>query len=714
MKKFINFRPILFIMLSLCCGITATYFFIFNKLVWGIFFSAVFVIPLILFLCFYSKQGKLKKNLIFSVIFSLFFIVGGLNIYFNLDDYKSANLSGHNYDVKAKIVQCYQTQTGHKFILDNAQIHGNRKGAIRYKISLSVYGDSNFDIGDVISFNANLYDNPIVYEDRFNANDIERSIKYFATANSQKITKLSTDITIFERINLFIRNSLNSGLDSREFSVGYALLTGNSNFMDNQLETSYRNAGVAHIFAVSGLHIGFLATMLIFIFKKTKINSILKTIIIVCALLFYSGICGFSASSLRAFVMTSVMLFANLKGLRYDSLTALSLAGILILIFSPVQLLCVGFQLSFMVALGIIVLAKPLAKPLKFLPTKIALATGTVISAQIFSLPICLYAFGKVSTISVLINLIFIPIISFIFTLTLICTILGGIFSISNVLLFPSNYIFKLVNILIGAFDYKIFMVGGIVIGSGIIAYYFLWFVLGDMFNLNKITKTLVSIGLTIACVVTTVVVNSSTQNQIKMYVSSSDTLSATHISTNEQNILIVSDVEYIYSTSRLKKVIDKTGTNKLDTLIIMGGYRVNLQEFITKMTYVYQIEKVYYYGYKQEEMEEICKISFPKIVLKNFRDGSVIYTPEIKLSFDMNGKVLLGQIGSQKSAIFSKLGEEYLDFSCIDNSYDIMVCLDRAEAILSRYAPQKAISYKYSNIYQNAVSYGNICLKVN
>ena len=78
-----------------------------------------------------------------------------------------------------------------------------------------------------------------------------------------------------------------------------------------------------------------------------------------------------------------------------------------------------------------------------------------------------------------------------------------------------------------------------------------------------------------------------------------------------------------------------------------------------------------------------------------------------------MNGKVLLGEIAGQKTAIFSKLGDSHLDFSCIENGYDIMICLDRADSLLSRYLPHKAISYKYSNIYQNAESYGNICLEI-
>ncbi len=712
MKKIINFRPILFIALSLCCGITATYFFMLSKVVWGIFFSAIFIIPIIIFMCLFTKRERFFINSIFSLLFVAFFIIGSFSFYLNLSDYDGANLSGKNYDVKAKIVQQYQTETGNKFILDNAEINGNRKGAIKYKISLSVLGDSVFDVGDIITFNANLYDNSILYEDRLNSNDLQRGIKYYASVSAENINKVLSDLTVFEQINLFIRESLKNGLDTKEFSVGYALLTGNSSFMDNDLISNYRDAGVAHIFAVSGLHIGFLATALIFIFKKIKINNTIKTIIITLFLIFYSGVCGFSASSVRATIMISVMLFAKLSGSRYDGLSALSLAAIVILLFSPVQLFCVGFELSFMVVLGIIVLAKPLAKQLKFLPKKLANSIGTVVSAQIFSLPICLYAFSKVSTIAVIVNVMFIPIVSFVFILTLTATILGGIFSLSNILLFPSNYIFKFINLLISAFDYKLFMFGGIILGSGAIAYYLIWFVLGDIFNVRKFYKLIISCVLVCICTVTTIIINQPTTNNFTMYVTSCESLSATYIQTKKQNLLIVSDVNYIYSTARLKKIASVTDCDSLDSLIIMGGCEVDLQQFITKMTSVYKIKKVYYYGYEQQEMEQICKASFPKITLENFYDGKVLSTHKIDLSFAMEGKALKGEIGGKKSVIFSKLGDDNLNFSCIDMRYDIMVCLDRADMLLSYYLPRTAISYKYSNIYQNAQSFGNICLK--
>lgn len=714
MKKLLNFRLMTFIALSLALGIIVSYFYMQSKLVWSIFFLSVFIISNTLFLTIFSTKNLRIRNLIFSIIFLMFFLFGNLGFSTSIDRFNRANLGGRNYDVSAKVVEVDFDDNVTKLLLDNAYIDGNRVGKLHYKISLTVYGENDIEIGNIISFNANLYDNDYIYEDRFNANDLERGIKYNASISADKISIVSNQPNIFERIDVFIKNSLKLGLDEKEFSVGYALLTGNSSFMDYDLISSYRNAGVAHIFAVSGLHIGFLATVLLFLFKKLKLNPYVKSGIITTVLFLYSGICGFSASSLRATIMTSVSLFAFTKGERYDGLTAISLSVIIILLFSPMQLLCVGFQLSFAVVIGIITLSKPISKLFNFLPKKLASSIGAVLSAQIFSIPICLYAFGSTSLISVIINLIFIPIVSFIFTLTLVGTVLGGIFSISNITLFPSNYIFKLVNLCIQAFDYKIFMIGGIVFGGGAICYYLSALVLGGFFNLKNLAKFITASIMILLCVGSIILVNERDYNSVKMYVTTSDTLSATFISYKDDDVLVISEVNYIYSVSKLSRIVKKSNKNHLDYLIIMSGYNADIQVVLTKLTSIYSIDKVLYFGEKQETMENICKVSFPKIKLQNFDDNVNLPTKYFNLKFDAKGKVLTGKILNKNLVIFSKLSEENINTLTFSEKIDIMVCLDRFDTIFSRYEPKLAISYKYSNIYKNAVKNGNLLVKFN
>lgn len=713
MKKLLNFRPILFIALSLCCGICTTYFLVNKSIIWAIVFSVSFMLSLIFFLVFFTNKDVVKRNVIFTLVFLLFFAVGSFGLNASLDRYEKANLGGRNYDITAKITDIKESETGYNLTLSNAEIIGNRTGKIYYKITLSVYGEIDLEIGDIISFNANLYDKSYKFEDRLNANDVENKIKYSASVDANNIAKVGNDATIFEKVRIFIKNSLENGLGEKEFPIGLALLTGNSSFMDNDLLSAYRYAGVAHIFAVSGLHIGFLAVVLIFLFKKIKIPSILKTIIIGLILIFYSGVCDFSASSIRATIMTVVSLFALNKGQRYDSITALSFSAIIILLLSPVQLFCVGFQLSFAVVFGIFILTRPISKIFKFLPKKIANSLGVVLSAQIFSIPISLYAFGYFSTISVAINLLFIPIVSVVYVLTLVATILGGIFTISNIILFPSNYIFKLFNFLITLFDYDIFIISGIVLGGGAICYYLTLFIIGGFFNLKIKTKIITSIISVLTMISSIIVVNCVNYKSIKVYVSSADSISATFISYKDENTLVVSEVNHVYSVSRIKRIINKVGDDEIDSVILLGGYPVDLQVFLTKLLSICSVKKVYYYGEKQDDMEQICKTSFPTIKLSNYLDNQTLPINKFSPKTSLDGRVLIGEISGRKTAIFSRLGSGNINFEPIGNTFDLMICLDRADSILNKYSPKTAITYKYSNIYKNAINNGNILVKI-
>ena len=712
MKKLLNFRPIFFIAVSMCVGISATYFLLQENLFWSIFLFSSFIICNVLYLALFTTKENIKEKLIFFSVFTLVFVIGCQNIFVQINNYNKADLNGQMYQITAKVVQVYNKDSNTNVILDDVTLKREDVFKSRYKISLVCYGETYVDIGDIVSFSANLTDNSYIYEDSFNVYDIERDIKYSATISSNSLQIIDNKTNIFESINIFIRDTLMVGLDDQEFAVAYAMLTGDSNFMDSDLAESYRNAGVAHIFAVSGLHIGFLAAVLTFIFKKIDINKMLKALIIIILLLFYSGICGFTASSLRATVMTAVALFSVSIGKRYDGVSALSLSAIIILLFSPMQLLCVGFQLSFMVVFGIITTSNNFAKLFRFLPYKLSSAIGAVLSAQIFSIPISLYSFGQFSTIAVLINLIFIPVVSVIFIFTIVATILGGIFSISQITLFPIKGVFKLINLLIGFFDLDIFLIGGFALGGIAIVYYLIFLIYSGFFNLKGKFKLITCIALSVITIFSTLGFNAIDSNKIKVQVTYTDSISATMISTEGENTLIVSNVKYVFTISKLKRMIKNTG-DKIDNLVLMGGYNPDLQVILTKLHFAFDVEKVYYYGEKQQAMEEICKKSFTKTKLYNYQDGKSVELSNMTIISDQEGCVLTTKVKNKNICVLSYLEKVEPNLNYLPYNTDLMVCLDRADVILNKYSPVIGISYRYSSIYKNAQENGNIMLKL-
>ena len=343
MEKLINFRLFLFLAVSLALGICSAYSFILQKIGLGIAIIVFFILLLLIYLLFFTAKEKRIKSIIFISIFATLFGIGASVFSLQIANYNAVNLGDHYYEMEGVIAEEHITDYGAKYILKDVKVNGNVKGTLNYKVELYVYGAPTYKLGDVIAFGEYLFDKDLYYEGRFSSYSIADKVKYRVTIYDTDIKLVSSSPNLFEKTNLMIKENLSKGLSEKTFPVAYAMLTGNSDYMDLDVLNSYRRAGVAHIFAVSGLHIGFIAAILNFVFNKMRLNRVVKAVLVALALLFYSGVCGFSASSLRATVMAAVLLFAAIKGEKYDGVSAVAVAAFLILLFNPAELFCVGF-----------------------------------------------------------------------------------------------------------------------------------------------------------------------------------------------------------------------------------------------------------------------------------------------------------------------------------------------------------------------------------
>ncbi len=708
-KKLLNYRPFLFTAVSIALGIGSGYLFYFNSLLLGIL--VVFIFLFFLCITVFFTGDEIKAKLIFAVAFILIFAFGAGAFYYQVKDFDGANLNGHLYTVSGKVTYANKTDYGQELTLDNVSIEGDRTGKLKYKVELYVYGDGGFDVGDVLQFESSLTDNKATYEQKLSATNIELGIKYSARLDSSLIVNVDYDANIFEQIHLFLRDSIRSGMGENESAVAYGLLLGNTREMETEVITSYRSAGVAHIFAVSGLHIGFLATALGCFFNKIRINKLVKAILITLTLFFYSGVCGFSASSLRASVMCAVVLFSSLRGQRYDGLSSIGLACTLILLCSPINMFCVGFQLSFIVVLGLTLLSPPLARLLSFMPAKLANAVSAVISAQVVGIPICLYAFGSFSTIAIIANLIFIPIIGFIFVLLFVAALAGGLFNISNITLHAHNHLFRWINQIITAIDYKIFIVGGFAFGIFALFYYFALVLPCGLLNFNRLVKVLSSTLCIIACVAGTTVSAVIDKNSAKAYVIGSENVCATVIEEGDENIMIVSDVGRTLSLSRLKRLKNRQGINKIDTLIFTQG-DVDIQTFLTRFREVFDLEKVCYFGDTDTVMEEIVRKSFG-VQIYSYNQDTLLAVNNFNCYYALDGYAVCCEVKGEKLVVFSEFGTDYSGYKGLTGEYDYIIAVDYTKFIDQEYKPSHTISYRDSLTYKSADNDGTLTLRL-
>ncbi|MBQ0099499.1 MAG: ComEC/Rec2 family competence protein, partial [Firmicutes bacterium] len=446
-------------------------------------------------------------------------------------------------------------------------------GAINRKLryDINVYSNcSNLSVGGRIKFKAYIHDYHETYNEKFSASFIAEKIKYYTYLGEDTIVILDNDLNVFERVNCFIKDTLKDGMDKEEFSIAYSLMLGKSDYMDDEVLSSFRETGVAHIFAVSGLHIGFLAVSIEFLLSKIKVKNPLRSIIIILAIFFYSGVCGFTASSIRACVMTAVLLLSNIKGKKYDMISSLSLAFLIILLISPMQLFCLGFQLSFGAVFGIILFAnkiKVLFTKIK-IPEKIAKGISASISAQIITFLIIIKNFSGVSVVSILVNVLLVPLVGLIFVLLFICVILGGAFSISNITLFIPAILIKCIKFLVLLFDRKVFLITFSILTLSFVLYYSCVLILSGLINIKIKVKSIASVILACSFIVTSIVCTNIENDKTKIYVSSNGSLDVTVIESSEERFVIVNNITEGISLSRLYSIIEKG--EKIDGLVLL------------------------------------------------------------------------------------------------------------------------------------------------
>jgi competence protein ComEC len=217
-----------------------------------------------------------------------------------------------------------------------------------------------------------------------------------------------------------------------ELAIIKALLLGQKQDISKDMYEAYASAGVIHILAVSGLHVGIILMLLQFLLaplNRFKYGTIFKTIIIVFLLWCFAIIAGLSPSVIRAVTMFSFLAIAiNLKR-RTSTLNTLFLSALVLLLIQPQFLFSVGFQLSYLAVLSIILLqpklSKLLSRPKYYVPRILWGVLTVTIAAQIGVLPLSIFYFHQFPGLFFITNLAIIPFLGIILGYGILCIVLA-------------------------------------------------------------------------------------------------------------------------------------------------------------------------------------------------------------------------------------------------------------------------------------------------
>lgn len=208
----------------------------------------------------------------------------------------------------------------------------------------------------------------------------------------------------------FLKAALEAHLSGPELAISLALILGDNSLLDNDIRNSFTNTGALHVLAVSGLHISIIMQILMGVL--VLFSGLLSRRIAVCALIgvmwWYAAVTGLSPSVLRAVFMFTVVSIAQLSGRNYDSLNTLFFTAFVLVVWNPLTVFDIGFQLSFLAMLGIFLMYEKIEsfwhiqQPLL---RKVWQGTAVGLAAQVMTTPLSLHYFNQFPNYFMLTNI---------------------------------------------------------------------------------------------------------------------------------------------------------------------------------------------------------------------------------------------------------------------------------------------------------------------
>ena len=435
MKKLLGYLPfhfLLFLIAGICCQFYTDYW---N---YGIVISACILI-------FLSLTAYWQRKTLFFVFITwiTFFLTGMILVYEN-DATNHTNYFEKHLKNTSKVILAIDKvlkpgNYHHKYVADVVQLDSKKTTG---HVLLNIEKDSTsllFHTGDLVFLKNKFQDiKSSLNPHQFNYKHYlkKQGINQQVYITHQEILLLDeSKVSLLRFIDAFrvkIQKSLRRyHFTDDELAVMNALLLGQRQEISKQLSDNYSKAGAIHILAVSGLHVGIILLILSFVLKPLeRVNNgkLIKLVLVILSLWFFAILAGLSASVIRAVTMFSAIALGQFFNKRNAVEHSLIFSMFIILLWKPLFLFDVGFQLSYTAVFGIIWIQPVLYqlwKPNFFIVDKGWQLITVSVAAQLGVLPISLFYFHQFPALFFISNLIIIPFLGVILGLGLVVLVLS-------------------------------------------------------------------------------------------------------------------------------------------------------------------------------------------------------------------------------------------------------------------------------------------------
>lgn len=371
----------------------------------------------------WRHSRRLKRFFIQLLIFSFLFLSGYIITYIH-DSHDNSIVNEPEGAISGQVEKISEGSYSVRLYLKRCRFDGKR---LDNNIIIEVdggewkYGGWKCRRGDSICVEGRLGSaSSPSNQGQFDTASYYKSLGYCYYVKNAELTSVQKGrnilIRTLEQIRAALKKVYQSCCLTEDAGVYEAMVLGDKSDMDKTISDLFSAGGIGHILAISGLHISIIGMGLYRLLRKAGAPYPAAAVISGALVLLYGIMTGNSVSAVRAIIMFSCAVYAQVIGRTYDILSAVSLSAILILIGNPYMVFNAGFLMSFLAIAGIA------AVSCGFTGKKLKALTGSL-SIQLATLPVILWFYYETPVYSVFLNLLVIPLM----TLIMISALLTGV-----------------------------------------------------------------------------------------------------------------------------------------------------------------------------------------------------------------------------------------------------------------------------------------------
>jgi len=297
------------------------------------------------------------------------------------------------------------------------------------KVRVNLYQPRGLEYGDLIILEGKLhrpYEFSSLKKFSYRRYLAQRGIYWILSVAKHKVVKVMAKdqghciVSAGLRLRKRLEECFSRHLTEKEAGLMQAIILGDRSCIPGNIYDLFKKTGTAHVLAISGLHVGIVAALFFMFLKILPLNRKIQILLTIILLSGYAVMTGARPSVVRATIMAAVFLLSFVLERETDSLNSLSLAGFILLLMNPMSLFDIGFQLSFASVCAIILLCPVVwrffqrfpvivnNKMLKFICQALSASLAAWVGVSGF----IAYYFGIITPVTILANILVIPLIS--------------------------------------------------------------------------------------------------------------------------------------------------------------------------------------------------------------------------------------------------------------------------------------------------------------